>query len=187
MIAERERGQLPRERATAMGAAEGDGFCHETARGRRIPPGFRLPRGFSWRPKGSSQPHAKGPPRKAGLQHKTMFACSSLQAQRVDRARRNASAALDALVLVDLSVVVDGQSAYRAGICASAARDAGILVNLYCHESSLLYTAPRGAVFSVAEKLLALYRPTLELVTDNIPKAPETPPSGHTIIWPMAV
>lgn len=134
----------------------------------------------------SSQPHAKGPPRKAGLQHKTMFACSSLQAQRVNRARRNASAALDALVLVDLSVVVDGQSAYRAGICASAARDAGILVNLYCHESSLLYTAPRGAVFSVAEKLLALYRPTLELVTDNIPKAPETPPSGHTIIWPTA-
>lgn len=115
-----------------------------------------------------------------------MFACSSLQAQRVNGARRNASAALDALVLVDLSVVVDGQSAYRAGICASAARDAGILVNLYCHESSLLYTAPRGAVFSVAEKLLALYRPTLELVTDNIPKAPETPPSGHTIIWPMA-
>lgn len=115
-----------------------------------------------------------------------MLAYSSLQAQRVDRARRNASAALDALVLVDLSVIVDGQSAYRTGICASAACDAGILVNLYCHESSLLYTAPKGAAFSVAKKLLALYRPTLELVTDNIPKAQETPLSGHLIIWPAA-
>lgn len=131
----------------------------------------------------SSQPHAKGLPRKAGLQHKTMLAYSSLQAQRVDGARRNASTALDALVLVDLSVIVDGQSAYRAGICASAARDAGILVNLYCHESSLLYTAPKGAAFSVAKELLALYRPALELVTDNIPKAQETPLSGHSIIW----
>ena len=112
-----------------------------------------------------------------------MLAYSSLQAQRVDGARRNASAALDALVLVDLSVIVDGQSAYRAGICASAARDAGILVNLYCHESSLLYTAPKGAAFSVAKELLALYRPALELVTDNIPKAQETPLSGRPIIW----
>ena len=110
-----------------------------------------------------------------------MLAYSSLQAQRVDGARRNARAALDALVLVDLSVIVDGQSAYRAGICA---RDAGILVNLYCHESSLLYTAPKGAAFSVAKELLALYRPALELVTDNIPKAQETPLSGHPIIWP---
>ena len=115
-----------------------------------------------------------------------MLAYSSLQAQSGDGASRNASAALDALVLVDLSVIVDGQSAHRAGICASAARDAGILVNLYCHESSLLYAAPKGAAFSVAEKLLALYRPTLELVTDNIPKAPETPPSGHAVIWPAA-
>lgn len=114
-----------------------------------------------------------------------MLAYSSLQAQRVDGARRNASAALNALVLVDLSVIVDGQSAYRAGICASAARDAGILVNLYCHESSLLYTAPKGAVFSVAKELLALYRPALELVTDNIPKAQETSLSGHPIIWPV--
>lgn len=112
-----------------------------------------------------------------------MLAYSSLQAQRVDGARRNASAALDALVLVDLSVIVDGQSAYRAGICASAARDAGILINLYCHESSLLYTAPKRAAFSVAKELLALYRPALELVTDNIPKAQETPLSGHPIIW----
>lgn len=113
-----------------------------------------------------------------------MLAYSSLQAQRVDGARRNASAALDALVLVDLSVIVDGQSAYRAGICASAARDAGILANLYCHESSLLYAAPKRAAFSVAKKLLALYRPALELVTDNIPKAQETPLSGRPIIWP---
>lgn len=174
-------GQLPRDcpRETDFAAErpEGDGF-------RPVSVAFGLSHGTR-RSASAARPLArKRPASKGGPSPQNYVAYSSLQAQRVDGARRNARAALDALVLVDLSVIVDGQSAYRAGICASAARDAGILVNLYCHESSLLYTAPKGAAFSVAKELLALYRPALELVTDNIPKAQETPLSGRPIIWP---
>lgn len=72
-----------------------------------------------------------------------------LQGQCLAGARVDAGAALDALVLVDLGVVLDGQSAHGAGVNTSAAAYAHIGIDVHCHRSSpLLVPTPAGPALS---------------------------------------